>query len=63
MNKPRQKTNPIDDLVLALVQFAANISSHVLFPSIAIALGWALLFFRLRWLATRDDGWLMAYRF
>ncbi|MFN8894767.1 MAG: cytochrome ubiquinol oxidase subunit I, partial [Betaproteobacteria bacterium] len=53
----------MDALVLARMQFAANITFHILFPTITIALGWALLFFRLRWLRTRDDGWLMAYRF
>jgi cytochrome d ubiquinol oxidase subunit I len=53
----------MDALILARMQFAANITFHILFPTITIALGWALLFFRLRWLATRDDGWLMAYRF
>ena len=53
----------MDALVLARIQFAANISFHILFPTITIALGWALLFFRLRWLRTQDAGWLMAYRF
>ena len=53
----------MDALLLARAQFAANITFHILFPTITIALGWALLFFRLRWLKTRDDGWLMAYRF
>ena len=53
----------MDALVLARMQFAATITFHILFPTITIALGWALLFFRLRWLKTRDDGWLMAYRF
>ena len=53
----------MDALVLARIQFAANITFHILFPTITIALGWALLFFRLRWLKTRDLAWLMAYRF
>jgi cytochrome bd ubiquinol oxidase subunit I len=53
----------MDALILARMQFAANITFHILFPTITIALGWALLFFRLRWLRTRDDAWLMAYRF
>ena len=53
----------MDALILARMQFAANITFHILFPTITIALGWTLLFFRLRWLKTRDDGWLMAYRF
>lgn len=53
----------MDALVLARMQFAANITFHILFPTITIALGWVLLFFRLRWLTTHDEAWLMAYRF
>jgi cytochrome d ubiquinol oxidase subunit I len=53
----------MDALILARMQFAANISFHILFPTISIAMGWTLLFFRLRWLKTRDEAWLMAYRF
>ncbi len=45
------------------MQFAANITFHILFPTISIALGWTLLFFRWRWLATQDTAWLVAYRF
>ncbi len=55
--------NGMDALLLARMQFAANISFHILFPTISIALGWALLFFRWRWLTTRDAAWLGAYRF
>ncbi len=53
----------MDPVLLARVQFAANISFHILFPTISIALGWMLLFFRWRWLTTHDAGWLSAYRF
>ena len=53
----------MDALILARMQFAANITFHILFPTISIALGWTLLFFRLKWLKTHDDAWLMAYRF
>ncbi len=53
----------LDALILARMQFAANITFHILFPTISIALGWTLLFFRLRWLKTHDEAWLMAYRF
>jgi cytochrome d ubiquinol oxidase subunit I len=53
----------MDPLILARMQFAANISFHILFPLISIALGWALLFFRWRWLSTHDNAWLTAYRF
>jgi len=47
----------MDPLLLARAQFAANMSFHILFPTITIALGWILLFIRLRWLKTGDDAW------
>ena len=53
----------MDALILARMQFAANITFHILFPTITIALGWTLLFFRWRWLKTKDGAWLNAYRF
>ena len=53
----------MDPLVLARVQFAANISFHILFPTITIAMGWFLLFFKLRFRATGDDKWMQAYGF
>ena len=40
----------MDALLLARMQFAANITFHILFPTISIGLGWVLLFFRVRWL-------------
>lgn len=53
----------MDPVLLARVQFAANISFHILFPVISIALAWALLFFRWRWLKTQAESWIVAYRF
>jgi cytochrome d ubiquinol oxidase subunit I len=53
----------MDAVILARMQFAANMSFHILFPTISIALGWNLLFFRWRWLRTRDTAWLAASRF
>jgi cytochrome d ubiquinol oxidase subunit I len=53
----------MDALILARMQFAANMTFHILFPTITIALGWLLLFMRWRWLATQDAAWLAAYRF
>ena len=50
-------------LILARMQFAANITFHILFPTITIALGWILFFFRLRFKATRDESWEEAYYF
>lgn len=52
----------LDPILLARIQFAANISFHILFPTITIALGWLLLFFKLRWRATGDAKWNAAYR-
>lgn len=53
----------MDAVLLARLQFALNISFHILFPTITIALAWVLLFFRWRWLATGAASWLSAYRF
>ncbi len=53
----------LDTLILSRIQFAANISFHILFPTITIALGWALLFFKLRFNRTGDEAWMDAYRF
>jgi len=53
----------MDALLLSRIQFGANISFHILFPTITIALGWVLLFFKLRYGATKDERWMEAYRF
>ncbi|MCK7595641.1 cytochrome ubiquinol oxidase subunit I [Pseudomarimonas salicorniae] len=53
----------VDPVVLARIQFAANISFHILFPTITIALGWFLLYFKLRFLRSRERAWLDAYYF
>ena len=53
----------VDPVMLSRIQFAANISFHILFPTITIALGWVLLFFKLRFLRTGNDAWLSAYFF
>lgn len=52
-----------DVLILSRIQFAANISFHILFPTITIALGWILLFFKIRYSISRDEFWLKAYLF
>lgn len=51
-----------DALLLARIQFAANISFHIIFPMISIALTWLLLFFKLRYNRTGDEGWMNVYR-
>lgn len=53
----------MDPLTLARIQFAANISFHILFPTITIALGWVLLLFKLRFNRTGDRAWMEAYKF
>jgi cytochrome d ubiquinol oxidase subunit I len=53
----------MDALMLSRLQFAANISFHILFPTITITLGWVLLFFKLRYNATGDGAWMRAYFF
>ncbi|PTX55543.1 cytochrome bd-I ubiquinol oxidase subunit 1 apoprotein [Litoreibacter ponti] len=53
----------MDTLILSRIQFGANISFHILFPTITIALGWVLLFFKLRFNATGDQKWMDAYMF
>ena len=53
----------MDTLLLSRIQFGANISFHILFPTITIALGWMLLFFKLRFNATGDHKWMDDYMF
>jgi len=63
----------MDAITLARMQFAANITFHILFPTITIALGWVLLYFKLRHnhevrdakstAASHQSKWLDAYRF
>jgi len=52
----------MDPLTLARMQFAANISFHILFPSISIALAWVLLYFKWRHRRTSEQRWMDAYR-
>jgi cytochrome d ubiquinol oxidase subunit I len=55
----------MDPLLLSRLQFAANISFHILFPTINIALCWFLLYFRLRRSRAADENaareWEEAY--
>jgi cytochrome bd ubiquinol oxidase subunit I len=52
-----------DPLILHRIQFAANISFHILFPTITIALAWVLVFFKFRFARTQDVKWMEAYFF
>ena len=53
----------VDAMLLSRLQFAANISFHILFPTISIGLGWLLLYFRTRYTLTQDKAWEFAYQF
>lgn len=53
----------LDPVMLSRIQFAANVTFHILFPSITIALGWVLLFFKMRYNKTQDYKWMEAYFF
>ncbi len=57
----------MDAFTLSRIQFAANISFHILFPTITIALCWFLVYFRLRHRAAANTpaavGWEQAYYF
>ncbi|HCM46505.1 MAG TPA: cytochrome ubiquinol oxidase subunit I, partial [Colwellia sp.] len=52
-----------ETLMLSRMQFAANISFHILFPTITIALSWFLFYFKLRFVQTGEPVWMRAYRF
>ena len=52
-----------DPVVLARIQFAANMTFHILFPTISIAMGWVLLFFKTRFGATQQQHWMDCYQF
>ncbi|TVR44590.1 MAG: cytochrome ubiquinol oxidase subunit I [Rhodobacteraceae bacterium] len=52
-----------DPFMLSRIQFAANITFHILFPTITIALGWVLVFFKWRYNRTGDTTWMDAYFF
>jgi cytochrome d ubiquinol oxidase subunit I len=50
-------------IMLARAQFGANITFHILFPTISIGLGWMLVYFRLKAGGSQDDRWIRAYGF
>lgn len=53
----------METFLLSRIQFAANISFHILFPTITLALAWVLVFVRIRFNQTRDETWMRVYRF
>jgi cytochrome d ubiquinol oxidase subunit I len=52
-----------DAFVLARIQFAANMTFHILFPTISISLGWVLFYFKRRFERTKQQHWMDAYQF
>jgi cytochrome d ubiquinol oxidase subunit I len=53
----------MDALALARVQFAANITFHILFPTITVALAWLLVYFKAKQDRSGEAYWQEAYRF
>ena len=53
----------MDALALARVQFAANITFHILFPAITMGLAWLLVYFKTKQDRTGEAHWGEAYRF
>ncbi len=51
----------IDSVLLARMQFAANITFHIIFPSTTIALAWVLFYFKKRFSKTGNKSWIEAY--
>jgi len=53
----------MDALALARVQFAANITFHILFPTITMGLAWLLVYFKTKQDRSAEMHWEEAYRF
>ena len=53
----------IDTLLLSRIQFGANITFHILFPTITIALAWFLLYLKIKGIRTGEQYWAEAYQF
>ncbi|MEX1032182.1 MAG: cytochrome ubiquinol oxidase subunit I [Cellvibrionaceae bacterium] len=53
----------LDTFMLSRIQFAVNISFHILFPAITIGLAWLLVYFKLRHDFSGAPVWMRAYRF
>ncbi|RBP51610.1 cytochrome ubiquinol oxidase subunit I [Arenicella xantha] len=52
-----------DPFLLSRIQFALNISFHILFPTITIGLAYFIIYFRVRFTLTRDPHWEFIYAF
>ena len=53
----------MDAFLLSRLQFALNISFHILFPTITMAMGWFLFYFKFRSNVTGHPVWMRMYRF
>jgi cytochrome d ubiquinol oxidase subunit I len=53
----------LDATELARIQFALNMSFHILFPAVSIGLAWLLLFFRIQYTRGHSQAWDYAYYF
>ena len=53
----------LDTLILSRIQFASNMTFHILFPTISIALGWVLFYFKVKFNKTGESVWSEAYQF
>lgn len=53
----------METLELSRIQFALNISFHILFPTITIALAWILFYFKVRSHFSTSPIWMRVYRF
>ena len=53
----------LDTLILSRIQFATNMTFHILFPTISIALGWVLYYFKVKYNKTGNSMWNEAYQF
>ncbi|HEY1058042.1 MAG TPA: cytochrome ubiquinol oxidase subunit I [Limnobacter sp.] len=53
----------LSSLELARMQFAANITFHILFPTISIGLGWVMFYLRLQHVRTGKTEWEQAHYF
>jgi cytochrome d ubiquinol oxidase subunit I len=47
----------LDSTELARIQFALNMSFHILFPAVSIGLAWLLLFFRIQYTRGHSQAW------
>lgn len=51
----------LDPFLLSRLQFALNITFHIIFPTLTIALGWFLVFLKFRYQKTKEQHWLDLY--